>query len=381
VTKFKVAVAMSGGIDSSVAAALLKEQGCRVTGVTMKIWGGNDFPGEGTGHGCYGPGEAEDIEDARRIARLLGIDFHVLDLRDEYRAEVLDYFCQEYLSGRTPNPCLRCNQRVKFDALLRQVLDSGIEFDYFATGHYAQVEYDRQKQRYLLKKARDGHKDQSYFLSFLSQAQLGRSIFPVGRYSKEEVRNMAAGFGLAIDNKPESQDFITGGYSTLIETTTPGPILDREGNTLGEHHGISFYTVGQRKRLGISARIPLYVTGIDPEKNAVIIGGRDELYHDGLIASGMNWIAIPELKEPITVKARIRNTHSEAEATVTPLSQADVYVKYKEPQMALTPGQAVAFYQGDVLIGGGTIERIETLKQAGTENGERCRKDSYSTAY
>ncbi len=350
-------VAMSGGVDSSVAAALLKEQGYQVSGVTMKIWDGEAFPVEEVRHGCYGPGEVEDIEDARKVSQTLGIGFHIFDLRQEYKAEVLDYFCHEYLSGRTPNPCLKCNHKVKFDALLRKAQDSGIEFDYFATGHYARVEYDKSKHRYLLKKARDLSKDQSYFISSLSQDQLGCSLFPIGNYSKEEVRKIASDFGLGVDNKPESQDFIAGGYSPLVEAAQPGPILDKQGNTLGEHRGIPFYTIGQRKGLGISAKEPLYVTNINPEKNVIIVGSKEALYQDELIASGLNWIAIEELRRPTKVKARIRYLHQEAEATVTPLGEDKVYVKFKEPQMAVTPGQAVVFYRGDVVIGSGTIER------------------------
>jgi len=353
----KVVVAMSGGVDSSVAAALLKEKGYQVNGVTMKIWDGEAFPVEGGRHGCYGPGEEEDIEDARKVAQILGIPFHVFDLRQEYKAEVLDYFCHEYLSGRTPNPCLRCNHKVKFDALLRKTQDSGIDFDYFATGHYARVEYNKSKHRYLLKKAMDLSKDQSYFISSLSQEQLGRLLFPIGNYTKEEVRKMASDFELGVDNKPESQDFIAGGYSFLVKAAQPGPILDKQGNVLGEHRGIPFYTIGQRKGLGISSKEPLYVTDIDQEKNAIVVGGKEEVYRDELTASGLNWIAIEKLEQPTKVKARIRYAHNEAEAIITPLNEDKVYVKFKEPQMAITPGQAVVFYQGDVVVGGGTIER------------------------
>jgi len=353
----KVVVAMSGGVDSSVAAALLKEKGYQVNGVTMKIWDGEAFPVEGGRHGCYGPGEEEDIEDARKVAQILGIPFHVFDLRQEYKAEVLDYFCHEYLSGRTPNPCLRCNHKVKFDALLRKTQDSGIDFDYFATGHYARVEYNKSKHRYLLKKAMDLSKDQSYFVSSLSQEQLGRLLFPIGNYTKEEVRKMASDFELGVDNKPESQDFIAGGYSFLVKAGQPGPILDKQGNVLGEHRGIPFYTIGQRKGLGISSKEPLYVTDIDQEKNAIVVGGKEEVYRDELTASGLNWIAIEKLEQPTKVKARIRYAHNEAEAIITPLNEDKVYVKFKEPQMAITPGQAVVFYQGDVVVGGGTIER------------------------
>ena len=367
----KVAVAMSGGVDSSVAAALLKEQGYQVSGITMKIWGGEAAPGETKHHGCYGPGEAEDIADARRVAQNLGIDFYVCDLTQEYRAEVLDYFCHEYLSGRTPNPCLRCNSKVKFEALLSKAQDSGVEFDCFATGHYARVEYDKNTHRYLLKKAKDLSKDQSYFLSSLSQEQLGRSLFPLGDYTKEEVRKMAAAFGLEVKNKPESQDFVAGGYASLLGAARPGPILDKRGNVLGEHRGIQFHTVGQRKGLGISAKEPLYVTDIYPEKNAIIVGNKEDVYRNELMATGLNWIAIEDLERPIKVRARIRYIHQEAEAIVSPLDKDRVSVKFAEPQMAITPGQAVVFYDGDIVIGGGTIENTRVSDQAGVrKNGE-----------
>ncbi|MFC2025180.1 tRNA 2-thiouridine(34) synthase MnmA [Chloroflexota bacterium] len=353
----KVVVAMSGGVDSSVAAALLKEKGYQVSGVTMKIWNGGTLPAEGTHRSCYGPGEEEEIEDARKVAQILGIDFHVFDLRQEYKAEILDYFCREYLSGRTPNPCLICNHRIKFGALLRKTQDSGIEFDYFATGHYARVEYNKSKHRYILKKARDLNKDQSYFIASLSQEQLGRSLFPIGDYTKEEVRKIASNFGLVIGDKPESQDFIAGGYLSFIETGQPGLILNKQGDILGKHRGIQSYTIGQRKGLGISAKEPLYVTNIDPETNTIRVGSKEEVYQDELIASGLNWIAIEELKRPVKVKARIRYLHKEAEATVTPVNKDKVYVKFKEPQMAIAPGQAVVFYHGDAVVGAGTIER------------------------
>ena len=353
-----VVVGMSGGVDSSVAAALLKEMGHKVSGVTMKIWGGEASSGEGARHGCCGPGEEEDIEDARKVAQILGIDFHVFDLRQEYQTEVLDYFYHEYISGRTPNPCIRCNRQIKFGALLRKTQDIGFRFDYFATGHYARVEHDDSKHRFLLKKARDLTKDQSYFLYSLSQEQLGGSLFPVGNYTKEEVRKMASDFGLNIGDKLESQDFMAGGYSTIIGAAQPGPILDKQGNLLGEHRGIPFYTIGQRKRLGVSAKEPLYVTSINPERNALTVGSKEEVYRDELNASELNWIAIKELKHPLKARARIRYLHDEAEAIITPWSENKVQVKFQEPQMAITPGQAVVFYQEATVIGGGTIERL-----------------------
>jgi len=355
----KVLVAMSGGVDSSVAAALLEDEGYEVIGVTMKIWDGEAFRGEMRRHGCYGPGVERDIEDAQKIAEILRIPFHVLDLEREYKSQVLGYFYREYLSGRTPNPCIKCNRWVKFDALGKRARDSGIEFDCIATGHYARVEYDEGRRRYLLKKAKDLRKDQSYFLFSLSQEQLGRAFFPVGSYTKEEVRKIASNFGFNVNDKPESQDFINGSYHSLIEAEAhPGLILDRQGNVLGQHQGIPFYTIGQRKRLGISAKEPLYVTDIDPEKNAIIVGDKGELYRDELIASELNWIAERPI-QPIKARARIRYLHKEAEATIVPLDENRVHIKFQEPQMAISPGQAVVFYDGEVIIGGGTIESTQ----------------------
>ena len=353
----KVVVAMSGGVDSSVAAALLKHQGYDVVGVMMETWSGDVLPTKRDSRACYGPDEGGDVEDARSVARSLEIPLHILDLRAEYRSEVLDYFCHEYLSGRTPNPCVRCNRRIKFDALIRKAEATGIKFDYVATGHYAQVQYDESRRRYLLKRATDLRRDQSYFLVGLSQEQLSRCIFPLGNYTKEEVRIMAVRFGLTVGNKPKSRDFIAGGYSPVLKAIAqPGLILDRQGNILGKHCGIQFYTIGQRRGLGISSKLPLYVTAIDPERNAIIVGSKEEVYGSEFLASELNWIAIEKLEERIQVKAKIRYLHKEAVATVIPLDGDRVHVKFSEPQMAITPGQTVVFYQDDTVIGGGTIE-------------------------
>jgi tRNA-uridine 2-sulfurtransferase len=356
-SKTKVLVAMSGGVDSSVAAALLKEQGYQIAGVIMKIWGGESLPAEGRHHGCYGPDEAEDIEDARKVAQSLNIPFYVEDLTGEYKSVVLDYFCDTYLSGRTPNPCVRCNQRIKFGSLIDKVRRDGLEFDLIASGHYARVEYDSGRKLYLLKKGKDISKDQSYFLTFLSQKQLGLLKFPLGDKTKVEVRQEARRLNLPVSEKPDSQNFVSGDYSGMIPAEAkPGPIKNKEGKVLGQHRGIQFYTIGQRKGLGISGPDLLYVTGIDPQNNALIVGERNDVFSDEFIASELNWIGIPELCEPLTVKAKIRSSHREAEAVITPLDGKRVQVKFSEPQMAVTPGQVAVFYDGDIVVGGGIIE-------------------------
>lgn len=354
----RIVVAMSGGVDSSVAAALLKEKGYEVSGVTMEVWDGEALPGDRARHSCYGPGEEEDIEDARKVAQILGIPLYTFDLRQEYKAEVLDYFCHEYLLARTPNPCIRCNRRVKFGALLKKARDSGLEFDYFASGHYARVEYDEGKRRYLLKKARDMAKDQSYFLCSLTQEQLGRALFPLGSFTKGEVRKMAQALGLTVKDKPESQNFFAGDYSSLLgKVADRGPVLNKEGEILGWHQGIPSYTIGQRKGLGISFKEPLYVTAIDHERNAIIAGTKKEIYGEELVASELNWIAMERVWQPMEVKAKIRYRHTGARAVITPLDEDKIHIRFKQPQMAITPGQAVVFYDHDTVIGGGTIER------------------------
>jgi len=355
-SKDKVIVGMSGGVDSSVVAALLKEEGFEVIGVTMKIWGGETIGKEGVHHACYGPGEIEDIEDAQKVAEILRIPFYTVDLKQEYKTDVLDYFFNEYLSGKTPNPCVVCNRKIKFNALVEKARTDGIKFDYFATGHYAQVEYNKTRDRYLLKKAIDLNKDQSYFLYSLSQEQLSHTIFPLGDYTKEEVRKIARDLGLGINDKPESQNFIAGGYSSFFKSAVqPGPILNKKGEILGMHRGIPFYTIGQRRGLGISSGERLYVTAIDPERNTIMLGRKEDVFGDELIATKLNWIAMEKLKPK--VKAKIRYLHKETEAEVVPLGEEKIRVKFREPQMAITPGQAVVFYDGDIVVGGGVIEK------------------------
>ncbi len=338
----RVAIAMSGGVDSSVSAALLKQAGYEVTGVTMLL-SAND-----------------SAADAREVAGRLGIPHHAVDLREEFARQVIAPFCEEYTRGRTPNPCVVCNREIKF-GLLREKA-AGLGADYIATGHYAQVERDGGVFR--LKKGADSRKDQSYFLCRLKQDQLAHAVFPVGRLTKPEVRRLAAALGLPAASRPESQEacFIIGGdYAAFVSDflrrpSLTGPILDEAGNILGEHRGIASFTIGQRHGLGIAAASPLYVNAIRPEHNAVVVGTREQAFADELVAGDLNWIG-PTLEHPIELMARVRYRHAEAAALVTPLDDGEVYVKFAEPQMAVTPGQTIAFYEGDCVLGGGTILR------------------------
>lgn len=345
----KAAVAMSGGVDSSVAAALLKQEGHEVIGITMKLTdGGNN---------------QNAVEDACKVAQKLGILHHVIDLRDIFSRVIITDFCREYSLGNTPNPCVLCNRYIKFGVLWERAKEIGAAF--LATGHYARVEQDKVTGKYLLKKGKDQNKDQSYFLYLLKQEQLSHTLFPIGDLTKETVRQIASELKLPVAARPESQEicFIPGtdyiGFLKDHTRTLPpaGPILDVKGNVLGQHEGIAFFTIGQRKGLGINAAEPLYVTAIEPERNAVIVGTKEQTYTDELAADNLNWIATSMPENTVNSKASIRYRHPEAEAVVSPRDENTVYVKFAEPQMAITPGQSVVFYDGDMVIGGGTIIR------------------------
>jgi tRNA-specific 2-thiouridylase len=320
----KVVVAMSGGVDSSVTAALLKEDGYQVIGATMQIWPSNDLAEEALKFdGCCG---FDAVSEAKSIAHRIGIPHYVMNFRNEFAKKVITNFCREYSLGRTPNPCIRCNEHIKFDALLNRA--KGLDADFIATGHYARIEYDEANDMHLLKKGIDRGKDQSYVLYMMSQHQLRNALMPLGVFTKENVRQLARELGLSVADKAESQEicFIPdGNYPRFLKEYMPemaksGPILDREGNTLGEHRGILFYTIGQRKGLGISAEEPMYVVAIDRGRNAIIVGSKDDVYRDELIAADIKWIAKQSPKQPLELNAKIRYSNRESDAVIKPCS-------------------------------------------------------------
>ncbi|MEN2775677.1 tRNA 2-thiouridine(34) synthase MnmA [Acetivibrio clariflavus] len=357
--KKSVMIGMSGGVDSSVAAALLLEKGYDVIGVTMQIWPDVSEETKIKEGGCC---SLSAVDDARLVANTLGIPYYVLNFKDVFEKKVINYFVDEYLKGRTPNPCIACNRYVKFEALLNKAVSMGI--DYVATGHYAIIEYDENRKRYLLKKSVTDAKDQTYALYNLTQEQLARVLMPIGEYSKDIVRKKAAELGLYVASKPDSQEICfvdDNDYGKFIEENTdkkivPGYFVDTKGNILGEHKGIIHYTVGQRKGLGIALGKPMYVVGLDAENNTVILGEDTEVYGNELIAYDLNFISIDTLEEPMRVKAKIRYSAKAADALIIPIEDGKVKVVFDTPQRAITPGQSVVFYDGDIVVGGGIIQ-------------------------
>jgi len=353
-----VAVAMSGGVDSSVVAALLLEKGFRVIGLTMRLWVDVKTQQIPESNFC----DMEAVNDSLKVAETLGIPHYTLNLKDVFKEQVVDYFVEEYLAGRTPNPCVVCNREIKFGVLLRSALEKGAH--YLATGHYVRSAWDANYRRYFLKKGLDSQKDQSYTLYSLNQFQLSCSCFPLGELSKDTVRSKAKNMGLDLTNKPESQevcfipdnnyrDFLWRQKGDFIS----GPIKDTSGKKLGNHQGLPFYTVGQRRGLGLTGKEPFYVIRIDPKENALIVGPKDELYSRKLLAHCLNFMKLPILTEALSVKVRIRYRAPDVPALLHPLDHNGVAkIEFLEPQAAVTPGQSVVFYQGDDLLGGGIIK-------------------------
>lgn len=350
---------MSGGVDSSLTAALLRDEGYEVIGVTMQIWPSDDPAKENDQGGCC---SLSAVDDARRVADTLEIPFYVMNFRELFEQKVIDLFVNEYLAGRTPNPCIACNRFIKFDAFLTKALALGAE--YIATGHYARISFDSDRGRYVMRRAEDYRKDQTYVLYNMTQEQLKRTLMPLGEYTKDEVRRRAASYNLKVANKPESQEicFVTDNdYHRFLREKvgpeiTPGPFVDTGGNILGRHQGMAYYTVGQRKGLGITFGEPMYVVGLDPTQNAVILGKNEAVFGRELVATDNNYILDESLTGPLKVEAKIRYSAKPAEAVITPGEDGRVMVRFSEPQRAVTPGQAVVYYLNEYVLGGGTIE-------------------------
>ena len=350
---------MSGGVDSSVAAALLQSQGYDVIGATMKLWNDPSIVASGAERSCC---TLSAVEDARRVAQKLGIPHYVFNLQSAFARDVIDYFTSEYLAGRTPNPCIACNQHLKFGALLQKALE--LEADFVATGHYAQIDHSEKSGQYSLLKGLDKKKDQSYVLYHLTQYSLAHFLLPLGGLTKPETRKLASDLGFAVANKPESQEicFIPDNdYRRFLQERVPGalqpgPFVSQDGRVLGTHRGFACYTVGQRKGLGIALGRPMFVSAIDPAINTVTLGLESDIFSSGLTARDFNWIAGAPPAGLLQCAAKIRYSAPECPARVTPLPDGRVEVQFETKQRAITPGQSVVLYDGKCVLGGGIIE-------------------------
>lgn len=360
---------MSGGVDSSAVAALLKQQGCPIVGLTMQLWNQRRLPelvpeSGATGRCC----SLDDVYDARYVAQHLGIPYYVVNFENRFERQVIKPFIDEYLAGRTPIPCTLCNNFIKFDQFLEMA--EGVGAEKIATGHYARISYDQRAGRYQMRRSLDAGKDQTYFLFGLKQEQMARTLFPLGGFTKPQVRELARKLGLPVAEKPDSQEICfvpNGDYAAFINAyfeeqgiaadRTRGEIVDTSGRVLGEHPGVHHFTVGQRKGLRIAASQPLYVIATHPADQRVIVGGNDDLLRARLVAKDVNWISIAPIAAPVRAEVKIRNKHLAAAATMYPTSDpARVEVHFDEPQRAVTPGQGAVFYDRDLVLGGGWIE-------------------------